>query len=95
VEGTSLLVNATSLGLLGKGTPKLDFNALANDTIVYDLVYTPPETEFLKTARKAGLKTIDGLGMLIRQAIPAFEAWFGVRPDYDDELYGMLEQREI
>ncbi len=93
--GISLLVNATSLGLLGKGALWFDFNTLAQNTIVYDLVYTPPETEFLKAARKAGLKTIDGLGMLIRQAIPAFEAWFGVRPDYDDEIYGMLEQREI
>jgi len=93
--GISLLVNATSLDLLGKGALWFDFNTLVQDTIVYDLVYTPPETEFLKAARKAGLKTIDGLGMLIHQAIPAFEAWFGIRPDYDDEIYGMLAQREI
>lgn len=94
-KGVSLLVNATTVGLLGKEALQFDFSTLAQDTIVYDLVYNPPETEFLKAARKAGLKTIDGLGMLIYQAIPAFEAWFGVRPDYDNKIYDMLKQREI
>ena len=94
-KGVSLLVNATSVGLLGKEALQFDFSTLAQDAIVYDLVYNPPETEFLKAARKAGLKTIDGLGMLIYQAIPAFEAWFGVRPDYDNKIYDMLKQREI
>ncbi|MCH8171997.1 MAG: shikimate dehydrogenase [Proteobacteria bacterium] len=94
-KGVSLLVNATSSDLSGAGALQFDFSTLAQDSIVYDLVYNPPETEFLKAARKTGLKTIDGLGMLIYQAIPAFEAWFGVRPDYDNKIYDMLKQREI
>lgn len=94
-KGVSLLVNATSSDLSGAGALQFDLSTLAQDSIVYDLAYNSPETEFLKAARKAGLKTIDGLGMLIYQAIPAFEAWFGVRPDYDNKIYDMLKQREI
>ena len=89
------MVNATSSDLLEAGALQFDFNTLAQDSIVYDLAYNPPETKFLKAARKAGLGTIDGLGMLIYQAIPAFEAWFGIRPDYDNKIYDMLKQREI
>lgn len=89
----NLIVNATPLGLPGFGALELDFARMAKDVLVYDLVYTPLETGFLKSAKAAELKTIGGLGMLIYQAIPAFEAWFGVRPHVDRDLYAKLERK--
>jgi len=89
-EGASLLVNATSLGMQGNEPLGFDFEKTADETIVYDLVYRGEETTFLKSANLAGLKTINGLGMLIFQAIPSFEAWFGKRPAYSREIYDML-----
>ena len=85
---TALLVNATP------ENPKVDFSLLPKEAVVYDLVYTPRETGFLEAAKNANLKTVDGLGMLIRQAIPAFEVWFGVRPEFDAGIYEMLELQQ-
>lgn len=82
----ALLVNATSLGM--KGAPPLPFNldGLPQDCIVYDLVYAPVETALLAAARRRGHACVDGLGMLIHQAVPAFEAFFGVRPPVTEDL---------
>lgn len=75
-----LLVNTTSLGM--KGQPQLEFDLLAlkNTAAVYDIVYVPLETPLLAAARARGNPVVDGLGMLLHQAVPGFERWFGVRP---------------
>jgi len=75
-----LIVNATSLGLGGGPGPPLDFSRVRPDVVVMDMVYKPLETAFLRRAKAAGLKTVDGLEMLIRQAMPSFEAFFLIRP---------------
>ncbi|WP_416898878.1 MAG: shikimate dehydrogenase [Minwuia sp.] len=85
-----LAINATSLGMGGNGVPAVDLSALPSNAIVHDIVYTPLETPFLAAARARGLTTVDGLGMLLHQAAPAFEAFYGVRPDVDDGLRNHL-----
>ncbi|MBT0957698.1 shikimate dehydrogenase [Alphaproteobacteria bacterium KMM 3653] len=77
---SALLVNATSLGMTGKGELKFPTSAFAPGKTVTDLVYTPLETQFLADARAAGCAVVDGLGMLMHQGVPGFERWFGVRP---------------
>lgn len=86
----SLLINATPLGLPGFGPVDFDLALLDKKAIVYDLVYGPEKTDFLKKAESLGLKTVDGLGMLVFQAIPAFETWFGKRPVFDENLLKLL-----
>jgi shikimate dehydrogenase len=86
LSGCGLLVNATSLGMTGKDTLDLDLANLPSDAVVADLVYSPLETRLLAAARKSGNRTVDGLGMLLHQAVPGFERWFGVRPAVTDEL---------
>lgn len=86
VDGATLLVNTTTLGMTGKPALDIDIHALAADAVVNDIVYAPLETALLKAARAQGLNAVDGLGMLLHQARPGFEAWFGQRPDVDDAL---------
>ncbi|HZJ12476.1 MAG TPA: shikimate dehydrogenase [Methyloceanibacter sp.] len=81
-----LLVNATSLGMTGKETLDIDLEALPADAVVADLVYSPLETELLAAARARGNRVVDGLGMLLHQAVPGFERWFGLRPVVTPEL---------
>jgi shikimate dehydrogenase len=71
-----------------KGQPELDvsFEGLQPNSIVTDIVYNPLETGFLKKAKEKGAMIVDGLGMLLHQAAPGFEAWFGVKPEVDNEL---------
>lgn len=76
----ALIVNATSLGLGGGAGPALPWDRLSKATVVMDMVYKPLCTEFLAKARVQGLPTVDGLEMLIRQAVPSFEALFGAPP---------------
>jgi shikimate dehydrogenase len=85
-----LLVNATSLGMTGQPPLMLDLSPLKRSAIVYDIVYAPLETELLKTARARGNPVVDGLGMLLHQAAPAFERWFGVRPEVTPELRALV-----
>lgn len=80
LKGAAVIVNTTSLGMNGNDWPPLDFTTFDPATVVVDIVYVPLDTEFLKRARQAGLVTVDGLGMLLHQAVPGFEKWFGVRP---------------
>lgn len=82
----SLLVNATSLGMTGHEPLDVDLATLPRDAVVSDLVYAPLETALLVAARARGNVAVDGLGMLLHQAVPAFEAWFGTRPVVDDAL---------
>lgn len=85
-EGCGLLVNATSLGMTGQERLPVDLTALPSDAVVADIVYTPLETRLLCDARERGNATVDGLGMLLHQAVPGFERWFGVRPEVTQEL---------
>ncbi|MEM1362398.1 MAG: shikimate dehydrogenase [Pseudomonadota bacterium] len=85
LDGCGTVVNTTSLGMTGQPDFDLDLSALATDAVATDLVYTPLETPFLKAAAAQGARTVDGLGMLIHQAVPGFERWFGVRPEVDDK----------
>jgi shikimate dehydrogenase len=86
IAGVGLLVNATSLGMTGKGPLDFDLAALPAAAVVADIVYSPLETELLAAARVRGNRTVDGLGMLLYQAVPGFERWFGVRPEVTPEL---------
>ena len=81
-----LLVNATSLGMSGQAPLDMDLSAMPRDGVVADIVYVPLETELLAAARAQGLACVDGLGMLLHQAVPGFERWFGVRPEVTPEL---------
>lgn len=88
--GASAVVNTTTLGMKGIGDPEMSFAGLDHRTVVCDIVYVPLETAFLSAARAAGLPTVDGLGMLLHQAVPGFERWFGVRPEVTDELHAAI-----
>lgn len=82
-QGAGLLINATSLGMTGQPPLEMDLSALPSNAWVYDIVYKPLETPLLAQARARGLGVIDGLGMLLHQAVPAFEKFFGTRPTVD------------
>ena len=85
VEGCATVVNTTSLGMSGKPRFRVPLDALTPDMLVTDLVYSPLETRLLAEARAQGCTVVDGLGMLLHQAVPGFERWFGHRPDVDEE----------
>jgi shikimate dehydrogenase len=87
-----LVVNATSAGMNGKNPLMLDLGVLQSDTAVCDIVYNPLETELLRRARERGLVCLDGLGMLMHQAVPSFEAFFGVKPEVSPGLRAVLER---
>jgi shikimate dehydrogenase len=86
----ALVVNSTSAGMAGTTPLNLDLAVLQENAVVCDLVYNPLETKLLKDASARGLETIDGLGMLMHQAVPSFEAFFGVRPHVSDRLREVL-----
>ncbi|MDQ1078711.1 shikimate dehydrogenase [Pseudoroseomonas cervicalis] len=86
----ALLVNTTSLGMAGQPPLALDLAPLPARAVVADAVYVPLETPLLAAARARGLRAVDGLGMLLHQARPGFEAWFGARPAVDAELRALL-----
>jgi len=81
LDGASLLVNSTQLGLAGQPPLELDLAVLPTDAIVDDIVYVPLETSLLAAARRRGNRVVDGLGMLLHQARPGFAAWFKVAPE--------------
>lgn len=86
-----ILVNATSLGMVGQPPLEIDLGRLKPDAVVYDVVYVPLETEFLKAAAARGHRTVDGLGMLLHQAVEGFRHWFGKTPEVTAELRKLLE----
>lgn len=88
----SLIVNTTTLGMNNTSDPEINFDVLDNAAVAADLVYFPLETSFLKSARTHGLVGVDGLGMLLHQAVPGFEKWFGVRPEVTSELYALVAE---
>lgn len=81
-----LVINTTSLGMQGKEPLALDLSRLPAHAIVADIVYVPLETPLLASAKARGLKTLDGLGMLLHQAVPGFEKWFGRKPAVTEAL---------
>ena len=86
LEGAATVVNATSMGMEGKAALRVPLDALSPGALATDLVYTPLMTRFLTEAQARGCQIVDGLGMLLHQAAPGFERWFGRRPEVDDEL---------
>jgi shikimate dehydrogenase len=86
-----LLVNTTSLGMHGQPALEVDVGRLPSHAVVADLVYVPLETPLLAAARARGLRTADGLGMLLHQAVRGFELWFGARPEVTSELRALVE----
>ena len=86
----SVIVNTTTLGMKGMGDPEIDFSRAWPGAVAADIVYVPLETQFLASARAHGLTGVDGLGMLLHQAVPGFEKWFGVRPQVTPELRALV-----
>jgi shikimate dehydrogenase len=86
-----MLINTTSQGMVGQPPLELALDALPATALVSDIVYIPRETALLAAARKRGNPTVNGLGMLLHQARPAFRAWFGIMPDVTPELRAMIE----
>ncbi len=86
LKDADILVNASSLGMAGQPSLQVDLTSMQRGSIVYDIVYVPLETPLLAAARAHGLQTVDGLGMLLHQAVPAFERFFGVKPKVTKEL---------
>src|SRR4029077_6014585 len=86
LKDAGLLVNSTTLGMSGQPGLEIDLKHLPAAAIVYDIVYVPLETPLLAAARKRGHVAVDGLGMLLHQALPGFAAWFGITPEVSPEL---------
>lgn len=85
IENAELVVNTTSLGMQGQPELRVPLDGLQPGTVVTDLVYTPLRTRLLDQAEAAGCTAVDGLGMLLHQAVPGFERWFGLRPEVTPE----------
>jgi shikimate dehydrogenase len=86
-----LLVNASSIGMEGQASPEIDLSVLPEQAVVADVVYVPLRTPLIQAARARGLKAAEGLGMLLHQAVPGFERWFGQRPEVTTELRRLVE----
>lgn len=95
-EGAELLINTTSAGMKNSESPFSDYGVLSPDCVVCDIVYCPRETVFLKGAKAAGLRTVGGIGMLIYQAVIAFELFTGVRPGEEEieQLFRRMEMKK-
>jgi shikimate dehydrogenase len=91
LSSAGLLVNTTSLGMTGKPPLTVNLNRLPPSAVVADVVYAPLETGLIASARARGLRTVDGLGMLLHQAVRGFELWFGVRPEVTPDLRALVE----
>jgi shikimate dehydrogenase len=90
LDGVNLLVNTTSLGMTGQPALDLDLARLPTEAVVYDIVYVPRITPLLAAAMARGNPVVDGLGMLLHQARPAFLAWFGVEPEVTPDLVQLI-----
>jgi shikimate dehydrogenase len=91
LSSAGLLVNTTSLGMTGKPSLTVNLNRLPASAVVADVVYAPLETGLIASARARGLRVVDGLGMLLHQAVRGFELWFGVRPEVTPDLRALVE----
>lgn len=93
LSGAGLLVNTTMLGMEKQPSLDIDLSGAAPDTVIYDIVYKPLETDLLASARAKGLRTVDGLGMLVHQGAAAFKIWFGESVGFDQKLREKLEAK--
>jgi shikimate dehydrogenase len=91
LEDAAMLINTTSQGMVGEPALDLALDRLPVNALVSDVIYIPRETPLLATARKRGNPTVNGLGMLLHQARPAFHAWFGIMPEVTPELRALIE----
>jgi shikimate dehydrogenase len=91
LDGAAMLINTTSQGMAGQPALDLELDRLPASALVSDIIYIPQETPLLAAARQRGNRTVNGLGMLLNQARPAFHAWFGVMPEVTAELRAMIE----
>jgi shikimate dehydrogenase len=92
LEGAAMVVNTTSLGMVGQPVLDISLEKLPAGAIAADIIYIPLETPFLAAARQRGNRTVNGLGMLLNQGRPAWKAWFGVEPEVTAELRAMIEE---
>ncbi|MFS8047173.1 shikimate dehydrogenase [Rhizobium sp. BR 314] len=90
MRGAGLFINTTSLGMDGEAAPRIDFSPLVEGAVVTDIVYVPLKTPLLAQAEEQGFAIVDGLGMLLHQAVPGFEKWFGKRPAVDETLRALI-----
>lgn len=86
----ALLINTTSLGMVHQPPLEMKLDRASSTLSVADIVFSPLETALLANAKQRGLKPVEGLGMLLHQAVPGFAAWFGITPEVDDELYRIV-----
>jgi shikimate dehydrogenase len=86
-----LVVNTSAVGMHGTRFDEIDLSLLPDSAVVTDIVYTPLETPLLSDAGARQLRTVDGLGMLLHQAVPGFAAWFGVTPEVSPQLRARIE----
>ena len=91
LDGAAMVVNTTSLGMVGQPALDISLDKLPASAIAADIVYIPLETPFLAAARRRGHRTVNGLGMLLNQGRPAWKTWFGLEPDVTAELRRMIE----
>lgn len=90
IDEAMTVVNTSSLGMVGMPELRVPLDGLSEQAVVTDLVYTPLETRLIREAKAMGCRTVDGLGMLLFQAVPGFERWFGARPQVDEETRALL-----
>jgi shikimate dehydrogenase len=91
IEGCAMLANATSQGMVGQAALDLRLDKLSKAALVADIIYIPRETPLIAAARARGNRTVTGLGMLLHQGIPAWQAWFGITPAVTAELRAKIE----
>ena len=91
IEGAAMLVNATNQGMIGQAALDLRLDKLPKAALVNDIIYNPRETPLIAAARTRGNRTVTGLGMLLHQGIPAWQAWFGMTPKVTSELRDLIE----
>ena len=92
LDDAAMVVNTTSQGMVGQSPLDIRLDKLPTQALVVDIIYTPLETPFLAAARKRGNPTVNGLGMLLHQGSPAWQAWFGIEPAVTSELRAMMEK---
>ncbi|MHA3914902.1 shikimate dehydrogenase [Halovulum sp. GXIMD14793] len=90
IEDVAIIVNTTALGMTGKPDLQINLNNAPADALVTDIVYNPLRTSLLQKAEDRDLRTVDGLGMLLFQAVPGFESWFGQRPEVGQDLRNIM-----
>ncbi len=95
LDGAALVVNASTLGMTGQPPLEIDLSSLPKTAVVNDIVYSPLVTDLLKTAKNQGNVAVDGIGMLLHQARPGFEAWFGQKPEVDQTLRALMLKDQL